>query len=111
MVMAPYDEKIAAGRQPCVIPGCRRTFKPEGHRETICRNHWLMVPSSRRRVYSRVRKAWEHAASVYSGLAQVAGDHRAKFEAAEQEFLRIDNRADRLWERIKRQIIERAVGI
>lgn len=38
-----------AGRQPCCIMGCRRTFKDEGYSEVICSQHWRLVPSYMRR--------------------------------------------------------------
>lgn len=107
--MATFEEKVAAGRQPCCIPGCRRTFKPDGSRETICGVHWRLAPKSWRRIHVRARKAAEAARQKYVAMSRSLDE--AAFKAASDAYLAQWNRADRLWDRIKRKITEKVVGL
>ena len=109
--MPSYDEKIAAGRKPCQIPGCRRTFKPGDYNELICGEHWRLAPLARRKVYARVRKAWEVASVEYARFAAISDTHPDEHAEAAGKFVALESRCDRLWERIKQQIIERVVGL
>jgi hypothetical protein len=56
--------------------------------EWICRDHWIMVPKIRRQVYGRVRRRWRRFRLEPDGA-----------------------RADRIWNRLKREAIETAGGI
>lgn len=42
-----------AGRLRCCIMGCGRTFKDEGHNETMCMKHWRLAD---KRLLARARK-------------------------------------------------------
>jgi hypothetical protein len=95
-------------RLPCVVPFCRRTFKngklgapwPDGV-EVLCRKHYSLASKHLRVLRGRFRA---RKAKLKRGADYKRG----------WVHLRI-SRADRtdtmLWDRIKRQAIERAVGI
>jgi hypothetical protein len=77
----------------CCIPFCRHTRKNPGRdgicaSEWLCRDHWIMLPKARRRVYGRVKKAYRRF------------HHETDFA-----------RACRIWNRLKRQATEIAAGI
>ena len=85
-------------RLQCCVPFCRRTRaydRPadavEGARPTewICGDHWLLVDKAKRRVWGRIRGRWRRFGPP------------AAANAIE----------DRLWARLKREAIERAMGI
>lgn len=74
----------------CCVPGCRRTLVDNGKfNEWICQKHWSAVPRRDRKVYNRRKRI------IIQGCLSVT------FGAA----------SDRLWNRCKREAIERAVGI
>jgi hypothetical protein len=89
----------------CCVPFCRRTTGklPEGF-EWICPTHWRTIPQKRRRAYRRVWRLW-HGGAEHVGmtiaeiLAHPKWGKRAIHRAA----------ADRLWARVKREAIERAL--
>jgi hypothetical protein len=81
------------GRLRCVVPGCRRTSPFRGFDEWVCGDHWRSIRKSRRRAYGRYFKRWRR----YAKVAQDGSDfHR---------------RAAKLWHVLKREAIERAMGI
>ncbi|MBS4018755.1 MAG: hypothetical protein KGZ68_11010 [Dechloromonas sp.] len=101
------DERIR-----CCVPFCRRTHKPMKCEpvagqvwEWICQAHWRQVRRDRRRAYARVRKIWHGGDGRGMTLGEIMAHpkwgNRAVHRAAK----------DRLWERIKREAIERAAGI
>lgn len=75
-------------RVRCVVPFCRRTTARTEVAEWICGDHWQMVDLRARRVYGRHAKQWRRYAP-----------HRTEATAW------------RLWSWIKRQAIERSLGI
>ncbi|WP_156927842.1 hypothetical protein [Bradyrhizobium sp. Tv2a-2] len=77
-------------RARCVVPFCRRTTK-RFKAEWICGNHWPLIPKAQRRVWGRLRKRWRR-------YGPEAGVH-------------FDARWWRIWDRLKREAIERAAGI
>jgi hypothetical protein len=79
-------------RVACCVPFCRRTTARQ-FVEWICREHWLLIDPRKRRVYARQRRRFR----------RFAGD-----EVAAEIFDRV---TDRLWRNIKREAIERAVGV
>jgi hypothetical protein len=114
---------VTAARLPCCVPFCRRTIGAEGtFSEWICGRHWRLVDKDLRRLKSRagaaVRKAeaeieainregYEFALAHDGGVAEkiVAG-----LGVAMDRRRRKLRQAYRLWERCKRQAIERALG-
>jgi len=81
---------MTAARITCCVPFCRRTTRnDEAFVEWICGDHWKLADKPRRRVWGRVKGRWRRygppAAAPYI-------EHR-------------------LWASLKRQAIERAVGI
>ena len=72
----------------CCVPFCRRTRLNPGFNEWICGKHWAVIAKDRRRVYGRLKGRWRRF-----------GDPRDQA------------RAWRIWDRLKREAIERAVGI
>lgn len=51
------DEGAKAGRQACIIVGCGRTFKDEGHNAQICGKHWRLADKRLQRVMRRLEAA------------------------------------------------------
>lgn len=77
-------------RVRCVVPFCRRTREDDPRfSEWICGDHWRMVPKKYRQVYGRFKRRWRRFGTPVS----------------------YHPRGSRLWERIKREAIERAGGI
>ncbi|KAB0269007.1 hypothetical protein FEZ63_02555 [Microvirga brassicacearum] len=75
-------------RISCCVPFCRRTRKNDlGFLEWICGDHWRGVPKPMRQAYGRVTRRFRRGLGEYG------------------------SRGDRLWRRVKRAAIERAVGI
>lgn len=101
--MSTYVEKIAAGRKPCQVPGCGRTFKGGG--EHLCRRHWLMVPPYQRRRMSMLRRRYIAVCGSDSYWVFPAGSHK-RMQGA-----RIWRLFMAAWEACKRSAIQRAVGI
>lgn len=75
----------------CCVPYCRRTrkndFRPGA--EWICGDHWRLIDKARRRVWGRIRGRWRRFGPPAAA----------------------DAIATRLWAALKRQAIERAMGI
>ncbi len=78
-------------RISCSVPFCRRTRANPDRvaREWICGDHWRMVPKERRQVWGRLRRQWRRF-----------GPDKCSPE-----------RWFRIWDRLKRQAIESAMGI
>lgn len=95
------------GRCQCAVPFCTHTRGPrKGDREALtpttqwlCDKHWRAVPLKMRQAYHR-RENWER------------GDpYRRKGAPAWVRERPNDDGSWRLWERIKREAIQRAMGI
>lgn len=83
-----------SGRVHCVVPFCRRTTTPGrfgANAQWICGDHWRMVSKDRRRVWGRLRRQWRRYGP--------------------QTGIHFDARWWRIWDRLKREAIERAGGI
>jgi hypothetical protein len=109
-------------RLPCCVPFCRRTIGAEkGYSEWICARHWRLVDKDMRRLKSRsgaaIRKAeaeieainregYEFALVHDGGVAEEIIDRLGVAMARRRRKLR---QAWRLWERCKRQAIDRAL--
>ena len=96
------------GRIACCVPFCRRTAAEEKHpncTEIICEKHWRLLPKPRRRVYTRVWRAWDRA--VARQVEPGSYGNKADWIAARRAAMR----CARLWRAMKRQIIEAAAGI
>lgn len=104
--MTSYEEKIAAGRIPCCVPGCRRTFAPEeGSSEIMCGDHWRTVPAYRRR---RHRALIARYRRLYGDTAYWL------FPAGSPKLLgavKLNNMCAQAWRLIKKAATERALGI
>lgn len=81
-------------RLHCCVPFCRRTTAHTEFSEWLCGDHWRLVDRRRRQVYGRYMRQWRRYRGAPSGLSR--SEHNA---------------AHRIWERLKRQAIERAAGI
>ena len=81
-------------RVRCVVPFCRRTYKPTDHdpEEVMCGKHYRLASPILRRRMSRVRRIARKTMDM-SKLRRLAV---------------IDNS---LWERVKKQAIEAAAGL
>lgn len=103
--MASYAEKIAAGRLPCCVPGCQRTFKDDGSSEILCGVHWRGAPARLRRRVQKLRRlyrarfgdnaAWTYPAGSPQRLKAVQGARL--FSAA--------------WDACRDAAIQKAMGI
>jgi hypothetical protein len=88
------------GRSPCVVIGCRRTFKSEGGAsEFICGKHFRLADK-------RVLRAFRKLCRATKGI-----DYDNAPPERQAWLRRKFAQEDRLWDRIKRQATERAVGI
>jgi hypothetical protein len=77
----------------CCVPFCRRTRKNElGFSEWICGDHWREIPKPYRRTWGRLRRTLRRGYSP-------------------AEIPALEARRYRLWSRVKRAAIERAVGL
>lgn len=76
-------------RIACVVPFCRRTTGRTEFSEWLCGDHWRMVDKPKRRVYGRYMRQWRR----YGPTKRMAAA------------------ADRIWNRLKREAIEKAAGI
>jgi hypothetical protein len=110
-------------RLPCCVPFCRRTTRDDGRfSEWICGAHWRLVDKELRRLKSRagaaIRKAEAEIESINRegyefALAHdggVAEEIIARLGAAMARRRRKLRQAWHLWERCKRQAIERALS-
>jgi hypothetical protein len=77
---------VSAGRVRCCVPFCARSRKPEAYAEFICSVHWPMTDKKTRSLFFRARRAIKKGRD----LQYLEG---------------------KLWEKLKRQAIERAVGL
>lgn len=98
--MKPFEVK--PGRIGCCVPFCRRTAKADGVSEIICGKHWRAADRQLARAYKRLQRDLDRAME------------RDPDDCTETERNRVAARyrvAEAMWEKIKRQAIEAAVGI
>jgi hypothetical protein len=50
-------------RQPCIVPGCRRSTPAGKYAEWVCPAHWRRVPKAERDEFEKAQKAIRKAAS------------------------------------------------
>lgn len=77
-----------SARLACCVPFCRRTTGRTEFSEWLCGEHWRLVDKRKRRIYGRYVRQWRRFGPITSYKA-----------------------ADRIWNHIKREAIERAAGI
>lgn len=92
------------GRVACEVPFCRRTAKASGQdgQQVICGTHWRLADKRLTKRYRRLQKAITRALD------------RMGSPSSPDEGVRLRRHwtfLEKLWERIKTQAIERAVGI
>jgi hypothetical protein len=87
------------GRIACCVPGCGRgsTRLPGG--EFLCQDHYGLTDRALRRLRTRARARLRRLGEWSSGEISAPTSERAA---------RVDGR---FWDRLKRQAIERALGI
>ena len=98
------------GRIPCCVPFCRRTAAAEkfaGCDEIICGKHYRTVRKKVRRFYSLVWRRINRERA--RGPAEFW--KRPPGSPERIRLVRLERRAERIWERIKREAIEAAAGI
>lgn len=95
---------IKPGRIPCCVPFCGRTARDEGieGQEIICGKHWRLADRRLTRRFKRFRRA------VDAAMELPPESYCARAQARIVRRLRL---CQKLWCEIKRQSIERAVGI
>lgn len=79
-------------RIPCVVPYCNRTREAAEVSEWICGEHWRGVSRLKKATMRRLRK-------------------RIPLTQDPQRRVRLEHHADLLWDRMKSEAIEAAVGI
>jgi hypothetical protein len=112
-------------RIPCSVPFCRRTASRDRHpncTEIICGKHWRLASKKARSFKVKAERAYERARSRCEAIS-AEGDECARhnggvhtgiierFRAAADVRDKAAQRCRRAWERCKRQVIERAMGI
>lgn len=103
--MASFEEKIAAGRLPCAIPGCRLTFADDGSEEIICGKHWRLAPAKWRRQVTLLRRRYR-AICGDSSYWDFPPGSRGRMEG-----FRVYRLFLKAWSRCKRRAIEKAMGL
>lgn len=92
------------GRIACQVPFCRRTAKADGieGQEILCGKHFRLADKSLIRRYRR----WSRRCD---DLMSMPPEHYSDDD--QLRVVRMFNVCNVMWDRIKRQAIERAVGI
>lgn len=103
--MPSYEEKIAAGRLPCCIVGCRSTFADDGSSEIICGKHWRLAPAKWRRQVTVLRRRYRNLCGDGGWTDFPAGSPK-RLEAV--RLFRLFHSA---WDRCKRRASQRAMGL
>lgn len=103
--MASFEEKIAAGRIACCVPGCKRTFAPEGYTQIMCGDHWRGAPARLRQRVSRLRRLYRARFGDNASWVYPAGSpQRLKAVQASRLF-------QKAWDACRDAAIEKAVGL
>lgn len=90
--MPTVEEKVASGRIACCVPGCGRTYKdehPGEKHELICGKHWQLADKASRKLHADLRRKGRQRGWT----------------------MRLERIWQWNWKRIKKQVIERALGI
>lgn len=96
----PLSKRGEPGRISCCVPHCRRTRKPDVKiSEWICGVHWTSTSKIDRTRYRLFKRQWRAACA----------DSWGGWKAAEA--IEIRELADRYWELLKAEAIQRAAGI
>lgn len=92
--------KIEIARKPCIVPfcACSVAHMPHLGSEVICPKHWRLIPRADRRAYNDKKRA-------------VVAKMCSESAAASAELFKEVTEVNRLWNKLKRQVIEKAVGI
>ncbi len=109
---------MTADRLQCVVPFCRRTMRANSSfSEWICAGHWRLIDRDLRRLHTKASRAFRHAEAECEAIER---EGRAMREVPPSLFAKLSKaafrrekklrQAHRLWERCKRQAIERAFG-
>lgn len=96
-----------AGRIPCCVPFCRRWRRGDPSKSTwMCWDHWKRIPLVRRKAYFRAV-----AERMPSWLRERGHTPRWMLPRSRRvgEMPRSIQALDRLWDRMKRDAIERAL--
>lgn len=99
---------VSPGRISCCVPFCRRTRRFENGdgsgSEWICWGHWKLLPLRWRKAYFR---AW--AESEPEWFAAQKRPPRWMMPRPARQGVRAFSALDRIWDRMKRAAIERAL--
>jgi hypothetical protein len=97
---------IRGNRITCCVPHCARTTKNDEHtKEWICSVHWAQIPKYRRRRDSKLLRLYIKRFGKTAFWEFPAGSKK-RIEAA-----RLARLLDKSWAIIRKQAIERAMGI
>lgn len=99
-------EGVVIHRVHCCVPHCKRSYKnDDAHVETLCGKHWRLASPILRKRAARLFRAYRKRFGNNHFSAYPAGSAR-RLEA-----VRLHNLCFQMWERCKKQAIERAMGI
>lgn len=90
--MPSFEEKVKAGRIPCLVPGCQRTYvdkHPGEPHELVCGHHWKLADKKTRELHYKLRREGKRFGWT----------------------MRLERIWQWNWKRLRTQIIERAMGI
>lgn len=96
-------------RVACCVPFCRRTRKPDGYPEWICGKHWRMVRKrtrTRMKLMNRIVRREIRRNPLVSTYWKMKPGSRERISA-----LRTFGLMVAVWQRCKREAIERAAGL
>lgn len=100
---------VGDGRSHCCVPFCRRYRRGEG--ETICWEHWKRIPLARRRAYLRaaIERCPELLARERRPIPRWMRQRPERTLYLSYTRPRSIKAIWRLWDRLKRDAIERAL--
>jgi hypothetical protein len=98
---------MASDRIPCCVPFCRRTADAEKFKgeEIICGKHWRLASATQRRRQSRMARMYRRRFGR-NGYWEYPAGSPDRLDA-----VKLARILEKLWERCKRQAIERAAGL
>ncbi len=103
---------VAVGRIACCVPFCRRWRRGDPRSEWICWDHWKRIPLKRRRAYFRaqVERCPDTMARERGKIPRWMQQRPARTLGSGHYIRPRSIRAIwRLWDRLKRDAIERAL--
>lgn len=100
------DEAPVISRVHCCVPHCKRSYKSyDANVETICGKHWRLASPILRKRSVRLFRMYRN---------RFGDNHFSAYPGGSEKRLaavRLHNLCSKIWDRCKKQVIERAMGI